>query len=364
MLINIFDKGIFFQTSNCRTTVLQDGRAAAMFQGWAYPLLPPGETIDIGGEAFSPGVIPNPRQATTGNTAFAVIEGEEEAYVLIDGTSLILDRVVKGLRQNAITVLRSGRYFGDTVDGLLPDWFIRIIKPAAFDGALSLHLKALLGFQNAQPRQGAENAAQLRIRLLIGELEASRSREVQARSEIERLRHRLAAITLATNLVREIASNQDDRADLEAANVDVVQTEIEEAAETAPHSGASLTEGWTAAAVPRPLARVIDEVALVFDTLLPRIQLLKDSLTVMVTEFSDRRALYRALHGVGGETFHLSNTSKKLKGRDDWWERHVSTGQDNSGRIYARIDRNSQIWSVLVSKKGSQDRDIAWLDHK
>lgn len=127
-------------------------------------------------------------------------------------------------------------------------------------------------------------------------------------------------------------------------------------------SGTVATGDWVPATVPRPLVRIIDEVGLVVAILLPRIQLLKDSLTVIVTEFSDRRALYRALYGFGGDTIHFSNPWKKLKGREDWWERHVSTGQDNTGRIYARMDRSSQNWFVLVSKKVSQERDIVWLD--
>ena len=75
----------------------------------------------------------------------------------------------------------------------------------------------------------------------------------------------------------------------------------------------------------------------------------------------DRRALYRGLaelHVVNGR---LPATWKKLKGLNAWWERHMSNGQDDAGRVYARLRDSDRIWNVLISHKGEQSRDIAWL---
>lgn len=150
-----------------------------------------------------------------------------------------MDRVVKVMSQKAITVLRNGRYFGDAVDGLQPDWFIRIVKPAGHEGNLSLHLKALLDLQDGQPEPAAESAVQLRSRLLIGELVASRSRELQAQREIAGLRHKLANIAIPPEPGGDIASYPADLSYIGVRGDEVVEEEIEETADTAPLSGLS-----------------------------------------------------------------------------------------------------------------------------
>ena len=37
------------------------------------------------------------------------------------------------------------------------------------------------------------------------------------------------------------------------------------------------------------------------------------------------------------------------------------SGQDDAGRVYARLGESDRIWMVLVSHKSEQSRDIAWL---
>jgi len=50
-----------------------------------------------------------------------------------------------------------------------------------------------------------------------------------------------------------------------------------------------------------------------------------------------------------------------LRSAERWWERHISTGQDDNDRAYARFDVSSRRWSILVGWKVDQVRDIAWL---
>jgi hypothetical protein len=80
--------------------------------------------------------------------------------------------------------------------------------------------------------------------------------------------------------------------------------------------------------------------------------------TVLTGEFADRGGLYRSL--IELDSGALGRAWKKLHGAPGWWERHVSNGQDDSGRIYARRGEGS--WEVLISHKSQQARDITWLE--
>ena len=78
---------------------------------------------------------------------------------------------------------------------------------------------------------------------------------------------------------------------------------------------------------------------------------------MLTGEFADRRGLYRALIELGSDA--LGRPWKKMHAALGWWERHVSNGQDDSGRLYVR--RAAGHWEVLVSHKSQQTRDLAWL---
>jgi hypothetical protein len=87
---------------------------------------------------------------------------------------------------------------------------------------------------------------------------------------------------------------------------------------------------------------------------------MRDSLTVLSGEFSDRRGFYRAVSELKSEM--RDPKWKKIRGAMGWWERHVSDGQDDSGRIYACLARDR--WHLLVSHKSQQARDIDWLSRQ
>ena len=97
----------------------------------------------------------------------------------------------------------------------------------------------------------------------------------------------------------------------------------------------------------------------VFWAVIPEVRLMRDSLIVVAAEFSNRRALYRGLVELRTVNSRLPPTWKKLKGLDEWWERHISDGQNDAGKVYARLGDSDHIWDVLIS--GEQARDIAWL---
>jgi hypothetical protein len=114
----------------------------------------------------------------------------------------------------------------------------------------------------------------------------------------------------------------------------------------------------------RPIAppgKLQNEIEAVLETLLPGVRLMRDSLLVIAAEFSNRRALYRGLAELQIANGRLPPTWKKLKGLDVWWERHMSDGQSDAGRVYARPGETDRDWDVLISHKGEQTRDIAWL---
>jgi hypothetical protein len=107
-----------------------------------------------------------------------------------------------------------------------------------------------------------------------------------------------------------------------------------------------------------------NEIEVVLETLLPATRLMRDSLVVIAAEFTNRRALYRGLAELQILDGRLPPTWKKLKGLDAWWERHISDGQDDAGRVYARLTNPNRVWDVLISHKSEQSRDIAWLSHQ
>jgi hypothetical protein len=110
-----------------------------------------------------------------------------------------------------------------------------------------------------------------------------------------------------------------------------------------------------------PRTRLQDEIADILGTLLPNLNLLRDSLTVAASEYASRKALYRSLAELAAGEGRLPANWKPVQGTTGWWERHVSDGQDNTGRLYAQFLRSDRRWDVLISDKAEQPRDMAWL---
>jgi hypothetical protein len=127
---------------------------------------------------------------------------------------------------------------------------------------------------------------------------------------------------------------------------------------------AELEKARSAPAVARqapPRTRLQDEIADLLGCLLPNLNLLRDSLTVAASEYASRKALYRSLAELASTDGRLPPNWKAVQGASRWWERHVSDGQDNTGRLYAQYGSETRQWHVLISDKAEQPRDMAWL---
>jgi len=110
-----------------------------------------------------------------------------------------------------------------------------------------------------------------------------------------------------------------------------------------------------------PRTRLHDEISDVLPSLLPHVNLLRDSLTVAASEYTSRKALYRSLAELGSVVSRLPPSWKSVQSALGWWERHVSDGQASTGRNYALYVAEARRWDVLISDKAEQPRDMAWL---
>jgi hypothetical protein len=349
MMISIFNGAQLFETRDCAAVRLPDGRQGAIWRGLAYPLELPDQKIEMGGEAFPPGdCLHRDVSVQAPQANFAVIEGIEEAYVLVAGASLSCEVAVGALKASGHEVLRTGRYLGDPVDGLDADWFIRITKPKDGREPLSLLLAEVLA-GHAISVHSHETIGEYRARLIAGELASTKAREAALRAEVTRLK-------------LELTSGGETQTEIDALRAAIeLERNLRQEADTAAFEAAQFANEARAARPAAPPGKLKNEIEVVFEALLPGMRLMRDSLIVIAAEFSSRRALYRGLaelHTVNGR---LPSTWKKLKGLDAWWERHISDGQDDAGRVYARLGNPDRGWDVLVSHKSEQSRDIAWL---
>src|SRR6202051_714541 len=111
MVISIFNRGQLFETRECALVRLPDGREGAVWRGLAYPVDLRGQRIEMGGEAFPPGdCLHRDASINASQPNFAVIEGVEEAYVLLSGSSLSREAAAGTLKASGYDVIRTGRY--------------------------------------------------------------------------------------------------------------------------------------------------------------------------------------------------------------------------------------------------------------
>lgn len=333
--VTIYDGATLLVTRRCRLVHLPDGRAAAIWRGLAFPVLA-GDRIDAAGDAW-PAVETLPY--AIGTRPFAVIEGQSEAYVLVPGGFIEAENSATAIRSSGIEVLRTGRYFGEAVKGVDADWFVRVVRPADCVD-LAARLEPILGQPIA--RGNEESSTATRARLLTAELLAARDRETALRAEL---------LEAQTAPMADAVSGAEAR--IEALREALAaEQQRREAAEQAVEA----VESRPAVA---PSGKIADEVRDVLAALLPDIQLLRDSIEVITLEFDTRRVVWRSLAELALAK-GAPRDWKKIRGAEGWWERHMSDGRDNTGRIYARRGKGAA-WEVLISHKSEQNRDIAWL---
>jgi hypothetical protein len=192
------------------------------------------------------------------------------------------------------------------------------------------------GAEGIAPRRGESARDELHDRLVAA---------------VERLASREDSLTGQLNVLR--AELEAERAELEAERGQRAEAEKK------------VADMLDAAHQPRTVAasapKLKDEVETVRTSLLSRIEFIRDSLIFVSSELSDRGPLYRVLAELNFGQDRMPPAWKKVQGATGWWERHVSSGHDDAGRIYARLDPSTRRWQALVSHKGDQPRDIHWL---
>ena len=308
--IVIMDGDVFIQLWPCSRTRMADGSEAAIWRGVAYRLQD-GDRIDI--SACEPKFAPGP---TT-----RIIADGDTSWVLVQGLASDLAHVKSMLAACGETVTRTGRWLGES-DGVTFDWFIRC---ASLLGTEALRLLS--------PEEGsaAEANDRQRITALEGRL-----------SELTAMVARLESVRPVT----APALRSDHELALARYEIARLHAEIETQAPTPPPPPAAL--------------RLRDEIGAAIAALRPDVDLLRDSLEVVCVEFHARPALWRAI-GELPASGERPEGWKSLRGVERFWERHISTGRDDSGRAYARFDRQSRVWRLLIGWKVDQSRDIAWL---
>jgi hypothetical protein len=351
MMIAIFNGGQLFETRACEVVLLPDGRQGAIWRGLAYPLELPDHRIEMESEAFPPADCAPSRAKPTARPNFAVIEGVDEAYILLPGTVADCEEAAHRLKASGYEVIRTGRYLGDPVEEFEADWFVRIIRPIGSNRSLAATLGETLGDRDAV-QDSHKPLGEYRAQLIATELASTKAREAGLRVEIARLKldatsaadtqFQIEELRLAIDLERE-ARQQADLAAAEAQNL------LDAARQDRP---------------PPRAGKIKDEIDIVLATLIPEIRLMRDSLNVVAAEFSNRRALYRGLAELRMASGRMPPNWKKLKGLEQWWERHMSDGQDDAGRIYVRFSVTERLWDVLISHKSEQTRDIIWLSRQ
>jgi hypothetical protein len=328
IMVEIVDSDQPIETRPCRLVHLPDGARAALWRGLAWPI-GKGDRIDMASRAY-----PLLTQHPAPGPLFGLIDGAEEAWLVLEGPVTLRDAAAGVLRQAGVAVLRSGPWLGDPIDGVVGTSFIRFVRPQADDlrQAVASILQGTLAPSSAKP-DPADRVRTLTIELLEARAALARAQAAQA--------ERRAAPS--ADLEREFADVRQENIALLQEIADL-RRQLAEAVPVRPEPG-------------RPYSRLQDEISALVATLRPDLRFLRDSLTVLVGEFADRRSLCRAVVELDANA--LGRSWKRIHTAPGWWERHISNGQDDSGRIYTR--RTGGCWDLLVSHKSEQARDVSWL---
>jgi hypothetical protein len=127
IMVEIVDSDQPIETRPCRLVYLSDGTRAALWRGLGWPI-GKGDRIDIAGAAY-----PLLTQDPAPGPLFGLIDGAEEAWLVLEGPVTLRDAAAAALRRTGISVLRSGPWLGDAVDGVAGTSFIRFVRPQADD---------------------------------------------------------------------------------------------------------------------------------------------------------------------------------------------------------------------------------------
>lgn len=354
MLISILDGSEPLEDVACRPAILPDGRKGAIWRGLAYPLLESGDAIDVTARGWPPSQCrTNPLAAP--RSSYMLLEGVEAKYVLISGSVAERDAMAADLSKSGIAVLRVGRYLPETQEGFQGDWYVKV--PANTDNEKILQR---FGDGSNAPSTSAEGPSELRIHLLKVELATALARGAAERAELTRLRLEYASFRQDTVAERRALQEVADAAALEAKNLAEALEQLSRNSEIRSDKNEALPIARQQSSN-RTKAKIVDEIRDVISTLFPRAKLVRDTIDVISVEFLNRRSVYKALNELHTSQAGIPAAWKTLKGHDGWLERHVSDGQSDAGRAYARLVDPDRSWEILISHKGEQTRDMQWL---
>ena len=319
--VAVMDGNDLVQNWVCTKTILPDCTAGVIWRGSSFPLLP-GNRIDIRVAHAAP--------PPTNRMALRAME--DASWVLLQGSAGDLQAALKRLQQAGIMVRRSGRWLGEPAGDIAYDWYL------ACEGVLTeSYVAGLLGTA-PQPQVDAPD-----VRIAVLE---QRLADIAAElADLSAALRRAVRVSMAEPKIVQVPEPKtgQDAALLDAlAQLHALQARIVEQR-------------------PAPSAnrRLIDELGEVLAALLPGVDLLRDSLLQATGAFHSRAGFYRALHELPASGARPEGW-KRLHSAP-WWERHVSNGRDDTGRAYARFNTQTRRWALLLSWKGEQALDIAWL---
>ena len=335
--VAVTDGQTLVQSWPCSRTTMPDGSPGVIWRGIAYPLLA-GDRIDVG--------VPPPSEPAVHH---AVLLGGDTSWVLIQGMSAALDAARRALERTGVVVSRSGRWLGEPIGQIAFDWFLRC------DGTLDEQLvMALLGPSSPVPVE-SDSAARVavleqRIASLLADVARAenalrRSLEMPPSPEVE---GPLSAVTVTGALPEPDPALQNALAEIQALRASLEAI------------GADQQLGARRELEAPQVVRVRDEVTALLFALRPDILLMRDSLLVSLGELHSRGGFYKALSELPASGSRPEGW-KMLRGAERWWERHVSTGRNDHGRVYARYDTGARHWSLLLGWKVDQPQDVAWL---
>jgi hypothetical protein len=300
----------------------------------------PGGAIDIASRFDVPAACERLADSAPEAAALWTVSTDDPPLLLVHGDEMARDAALAALQNAGASVRASGPYLaGSQSPEAAPDWFI--VPEGLSRSDLQTLLAPALAVAPAPPLSDTERLA------------AAAERETLLRHALELLRQdaRAAAETI-TGLAARLHDTETAWAEEGAARAAAEQL-VEAARRAAPPTSAP--------ALPTSSARrAAEELADAVAALLPRLTLLGGSREALAFGYRSRSAVLRALRELHERPDEVLAGWKIIRRAGSWRERHISNGQDDSGRLYARRGSAGAV-EVLLSDKASQERDIVWL---
>jgi hypothetical protein len=278
------------------------------------------------------------------------------SYILLDCTERMYAQMKKALADIGLEQPHSGISDRTASSGKYYSWFIRVEPESGLDeAAIERFFEERFDTisDREQARRDREQAQRAREELSRLEKKNEQLQEEQAtlwdewqkaeeaaessESAMEDLANQLARMKNRTaNLQEEIKRNALQMEGLERS---LAQHDARERAATS----ADTRDG---------------ELGRVIECLLPTVVWRDGCLDVLIHEYRDWRSALEQVYRICNDPQNVPRR-KKVQSTRNWWELHVSTGEDDDGRLYYRWDTPDV--HVLLSYKRYQKSDIAKL---